>query len=70
MHLSDAETGKPMYAYENGRYWYAKDQQKGIEYLRAENVKVKDSYFDTLFVKMLPIWKKECIQAMKIINSL
>lgn len=34
LHLSD-EDGAPMYAQENGWYWYAQDHERGASYLRV-----------------------------------
>lgn len=70
MHLSDVKTGKPMHAYENGKYWYNQDKNKGLNYLRANTKDSIGNDFDMLYAQMVPKWKIEAEETIKLINNI
>lgn len=73
LHLSDLD-GTPLYAVENGLYWFRKDKRKGLNYIRAYNVPTKeiknDEYFLNLIEKMRPVWKKQAEKALNQIKNI
>ena len=60
MHLSDIN-GEPMYAVENGWYWYHQSIEKGCAYIRippVEGIENKEDFADVVgFLR--PLWKRE-----------
>jgi hypothetical protein len=69
LHLSDID-GVPMYAVENGFYFFQQDSGKGYDYIRVPRDKrdfmqhTKQDFVD-LVDSMRPTWKAEAIRAIE-----
>lgn len=72
MHLAD-DDGAPMYADENGWYWYTRDRETAARHLRVPLEELPDDLARGAFTEYVdaqrPRWKEDAARALAFLND-